>query len=98
MFHIRKIKIRDFVFCAPGLTNHKHCAMLPLCMCVLWCGTIHVWFPDRSNIYCFQKGVNDMFVRPEAEVVLFAEELFIEMSGETVTTSDNRAPIELPDL
>ena len=39
-----------------------------------------------------------MFVRPEAEVVLFAEELFIEMSGETVTTSDNRAPIELSDL
>lgn len=39
-----------------------------------------------------------MFVRSEAEVVLFAEELFIEMSGETVTTSDKRAPIELPDL
>ena len=33
-----------------------------------------------------------MVVRPEAEVVLFAEELFIEMSG------DNREPIELPDL
>lgn len=37
-----------------------------------------------------------MFVRPEAEVVLFAEELFTEASG--VTTKDPKAPIELPDL
>ncbi len=38
-----------------------------------------------------------MFVRPEAEVVLFAEELFTEASG-AVTTKDPKAPIELPDL
>lgn len=39
-----------------------------------------------------------MFVRPEAEVVLFAEELFTEASGAAVTTKDPKAPIELPDL
>ena len=41
-----------------------------------------------------------MFVRPEAEVVLFAEELFVTTSGvETVatTTRDPKAPIEGPE-
>lgn len=37
-----------------------------------------------------------MFVRPEAEVVLFAEELFIEMSGETVTTSETEHLLNFP--
>lgn len=36
-----------------------------------------------------------MFVRPEAEVVLFAEELFIETSSGKPSGKD---PIELPDL
>lgn len=36
-----------------------------------------------------------MFVRPEAEVVLFAEELFVTTS--TTTTRDPRAPIEGPE-
>ncbi len=35
-----------------------------------------------------------MFVRPEAEVVLFAEELFVTTS---VTTRDPKAPIEGPE-
>ncbi len=35
-----------------------------------------------------------MFVRPEAEVVLFAEELFTAKSPEP----DQTSPIELPDV
>lgn len=40
-----------------------------------------------------------MFVRPEAEVVLFADELFIATTGEVVvtTTRDPKAPIEGPE-
>ena len=39
-----------------------------------------------------------MFVRPEAEVVLFADELFVATSGEVVTTTrDPKAPIEGPE-
>ena len=38
-----------------------------------------------------------MFVRPEAEVVLFAEELFVTTSPTTTTTRDPKAPIEGPE-
>lgn len=38
-----------------------------------------------------------MFVRPEAEVVLFAEELFTDVST-AVTTRDPHAGIETPDM
>ncbi len=41
-----------------------------------------------------------MFVRPEAEVVLFAEELFVTTSpnpSPATTTRDPRAPIEGPE-
>ena len=37
-----------------------------------------------------------MFVRPEAEVVLFAEELFVTTSP-TTTTRDPKAPLEGPE-
>lgn len=39
-----------------------------------------------------------MFVRPEAEVVLFAEELFVTTSPSPATTTrDPKAPIEGPE-
>lgn len=38
-----------------------------------------------------------MFVRPEAEVVLFAEELFTAKSPES-PEPDQTSPIELPDV
>ena len=39
-----------------------------------------------------------MFVRPEAEVVLFAEELFTTASGGAETIRDPHAGIETPDM
>lgn len=44
-----------------------------------------------------RKEIPKMFVRPEAEVVLFAEESFVATSGETVTTRDPYKPIEGPE-
>lgn len=66
-------------------------------MYVLWCGTVHITIPVSRMSIIIKKGVYDMFVRPEAEVVLFAEELFTDASA-VVTTKDPHGGIDLPDL